>query len=135
MSSDYQMNFYLKVNKKIESKKEMSFWQKVLKAAVDDPVAIEGRENETLNVKGYDVVDISEETGSDDFESIKETEFCYCTQKTLKCFYQGFIDDVSKVIHPFAENRSVEFELTVYVWLEDREPDDIVTKSWEDMMK
>lgn len=131
MSSDYQMNFYLKVNKNIDAE-EIAFWQKALIASVDDPYNIEGNENELTLIEDYDEIDVGTEEKSETFSDGIETELCYRTSQTLKCFYQEFVSDVKKALALFAKNRNTRIAMTVCIWFEDRGPDDVIENTWED---
>ncbi len=133
MSSSYYMNFYLKVNENVESEEEQTFWQKVLVASVNGSNCLEGKENALEQVTGFEEVDVSESSESEDFEDGVVTEFCYRTQMNLTAFYTDFINKVGKAIYRFAKEKNVVCMMRVEVWWEDREPDDVVEQTMEDM--
>jgi len=132
MSRSYEIYATLTLEQKV-CESDRLFWKKVLFGAVDDP--------ETLMERGIESIEDKAVEDDDDFDvfdySDGETQILYQTERCIGGCYglDGFLADLEKAVYLATKKMNKPFRLYVSGTDMDREPDETVETTFEDMEK
>lgn len=133
MGSEFRINYHLDVNKRIVSKRELSFWKCLLSTIVEYPGT--DLQKTVLKPDKYSKrVCVEQFDDCPDFEDKISTEFCYTTKQWMGYGpHDSHFEEIASALYQVAKSRNVRIATCAIVWDTDGGPEILYPTSWEEM--